>query len=158
MNIYTSMKRSDTILDKQIHIYSVDTSAFYNKKELKIHNKLNKLYFKKEKTEEDKKEIKKLKNELYELFKSNNKIRKLNPEVLTKKRIVSIFESTLTRTLGYKEDELTEDIFIVQTYFFDVLEDIILNGFLYKGEKYVYFTSSAGQIRTKKSVFIKEKS
>ena len=27
---------------------------------------------------------------------------------------------------------------------------------MYKGEKYIYFTSSAGQIRTKKTVFIKE--
>ena len=27
---------------------------------------------------------------------------------------------------------------------------------VYKGEKYIYFTSSAGQIRTKKCVFVKE--
>ena len=33
---------------------------------------------------------------------------------------------------------------------------MIFNGFEYQGEKYIYFTSSAGQIRTKKVVFIKE--
>ena len=38
-----------------------------------------------------------------------------------------------------------------------VFEELILNGFLWNGEKYIVYTASAGQIRTKKTVFIKEK-
>lgn len=45
---------------------------------------------------------------------------------------------------------------VVQVYYFDVFKDIAFYGFLYNGEKYRYFTSSAGQIRKKKAVFIKE--
>ena len=45
---------------------------------------------------------------------------------------------------------------VVQIYYFDILKDILHNGYEYKGEKYIYFTSSSGQIRTKKCVFIKE--
>ena len=67
-----------------------------------------------------------------------------------------MFNSSLTRTLEIPINSLTTDIFIVQTYFFNVLKDIILNGFLYKGEKYIFFTASAGQIRTK-NLFYKRK-
>lgn len=45
---------------------------------------------------------------------------------------------------------------VVQTYHFQILRDIIDKGFIHNNEKYVYFTSSAGQIRTKKSCFIKQ--
>ena len=31
-------------LDKQVHIYSVDTAAFYDEDEQKIHRKLNRMY------------------------------------------------------------------------------------------------------------------
>jgi hypothetical protein len=58
--------------------------------------------------------------------------------------------------IGAKQDELTEDFMVVQVYYFDIIKDLIYHGFTYKGEKYIYFTSSAGQIRTKKTVFIKE--
>lgn len=78
-----------------------------------------------------------------------------NGEIL-RDNIVSVFESTFTRIIGAKEDSLITDIMIVQVYYFDIAQAIILNGFYYKGEKYIYFTSSAGQIRTKKCVFIKE--
>ena len=54
------------------------------------------------------------------------------------------------------ENTLTKDILIIQTYFFEIIEDLILNGFIYNNERYVCFTASAGQIRTKKTVFIKE--
>ncbi|GAA4880511.1 DNA-directed RNA polymerase YonO [Paenibacillus vulneris] len=58
--------------------------------------------------------------------------------------------------MGLKENQLSLDIVIVETFFFQILEDIIINGFLLNNEKYVCFTASAGQIRTKKTVFIKE--
>ena len=45
---------------------------------------------------------------------------------------------------------------VVQIYYFDLFKDITFFGFTCNGEKYQYFTSSAGQIRKKKAVFIKE--
>ena len=172
-------------LEKQIHIYSVDTSAFYNANEYLTHNKLNKAFLLKNKIKKQKKKNKKIKilqerekkekrnnkyytkvnkiiahrkQELYDKFKKNkNSIRKLNPDYLKDNNIVSIFDSALTRILNVRPSTLTENIIIVQAYYFDVLEDIILNGFTYNNEKYVIYTASAGQIRTKKTVFIKEK-
>ena len=144
-------------LDKQVHIYSVDTSAFYNEKEMEIHKHLNVLYsLKKDGKLKCKNEIKCVKNELYEEFNKNKTIRKLNPKAINNYNIVSVFESVLTRTLKLEINNLYNDIIIVRTYFFDIIKDIILNGFMYNNEKYVCFTASAGQIRTKKTVFIKE--
>jgi len=144
-------------LDKQVHIYSVDTSAFYNEKEMEIHKHLNVLYsLKKDGKLKCKNEIKCIKNELYEEFNMNKIIRKLNPKAINNYNIVSVFESVLTRNLKLEVNKLYDDIIIVRAYFFDIIKDIILNGFIHNNEKYVCFTASAGQIRTKKTVFIKE--
>lgn len=83
-------------------------------------------------------------------------MREFNDKNIKDKNIVSVFESVLTRTLVMEPNTLTEDIIIVQTYHFKVLQNLILDGFTYKNEKYVCFTASAGQIRTKKTLFIKE--
>lgn len=83
-------------------------------------------------------------------------LRRLREEELTDQNIISVFESSLTRSIGIKKDELTDALIVVQIYYFDVFKDISFYGFTYKGEKYRYFTSSAGQIRKKKAVFIKE--
>lgn len=91
-----------------------------------------------------------------QLTTKNKYIRKLNPAALNEKKIISVFESSLTRTLGIEQDELSTDIMVVKVFYFDVIQDLILNGFEYNGEKYMFFTASAGQIRTKKTVFIKE--
>lgn len=72
------------------------------------------------------------------------------------RNIISVFDSSFTRMIGAKPDTLSEDFMVVQIYYFDVAKDIIYHGFTFNGEKYIYFTSSAGQIRTKKCVFIKE--
>lgn len=77
-------------------------------------------------------------------------------EPFSDKNIISVFESSFTRMINAKQDELSEDFMVIQIYYFDVAKDLIYNGFTYKGEKYIYFTSSAGQIRTKKAVFVKE--
>lgn len=82
--------------------------------------------------------------------------RAIRANCLNDNRVVSLFDSALTRTIGIQQDELTEQLILVQVYYFDVFKDISFHGFLYKGEKYIYFTSSAGQIRKKKAVFIKE--
>jgi len=83
-------------------------------------------------------------------------IRTLREEELKDVNVISVFSSSLTRTIGAKIDEFTEDLMVVQVYYFDVFKDLCFNGYLYKGEKYIYYTSSAGQIRKKKAVFIKE--
>lgn len=106
--------------------------------------------------EKTNKEIKHTKEKLYIEFEKHKGIRNLNKDCLTKYRIISVFDSVLTRTLGMKQNQLYEDIMIVQTYFFDVIEDIILDGYIHNEEKYICLTASAGQIRTKKTVFIKE--
>lgn len=76
--------------------------------------------------------------------------------VPTPKKRVSIFDSTLTRCFGLKEREFNIEIVIIKVFFFEVAESIIKNGFMMNGEKYVFFSSSAGQIRTKKMVCVKE--
>lgn len=83
-------------------------------------------------------------------------IYKYEKEPFGDKKIISVFDSAFTRMIGAKQDELSEDFMVVQVYYFDIIKDLIYHGFTYKGEKYIYFTSSAGQIRTKKTVFIKE--
>ena len=83
-------------------------------------------------------------------------LRYLRQEELKDTNVISVFESSLTRTIGIKKDELTDALIVVQVYYFDVFKDLSFYGFMYKGEKYRYFTSSAGQIRKKKAVFIKE--
>ena len=83
-------------------------------------------------------------------------IRKLRENELKDTNIISVFESSLTRIIGIPKDTLTDALIVVQIYYFDVFKDISFYGFTYKGEKYKYFTSSAGQIRKKKAVFIKE--
>lgn len=83
-------------------------------------------------------------------------IRAVREDSLNDNNVISVFESALSRTIGIQQDELTDALMVVQVYYFDVFKDISFFGFTYKGEKYRYFTSSAGQIRKKKAVFIKE--
>ena len=164
-------------LQNQVHIYNVDTSAFYNKKEERIHirsieykklrDKLKKVY---EKADDEKKErlinlnikinnrVKYLKQKLSNTLMQNKDVRILNENYLKPCNIVSIFESSLSRALDIKTNTLSNDLIIVQTFFFDVLKDAILNGLFVNGEKYICFTASAGQIRTKKTIFIREES
>lgn len=152
-----------------MRIYSVDTSHFYNQQESLIHNKLNKAHLLKRKLKQQQRKkrhltrigqvIKTLKQLLYDEFSKNDSIRTLNEQAaIDDKNVISIFDSALTRTLGIQQNELSTDIIVVQTYFFSILKDIIMDGFMFKGEKYVCFTASAGQIRTKKTLFIKESS
>lgn len=163
-------------LEKQIHIYSIDTNAFYKKNELPFYNVMveyrnyrrklreidieelnekqlkvyNKMY------KNINKRLNEHKENLKKQLKLNKDIRELDKKYLTDKNVISVFESTLTRTIKLKINELTTDIMVVQTYYYDIIEQIIKDGFMFNGEKYRYLTSSAGQIRTKKTVFIKE--
>lgn len=117
------------------------------------------IHIKNQKIKESKdKLLKLLENKVEANIKSNgtHHIRELREDAITDKNIISVFDSYFTRTIGANPDELSEDFMVVQVYYFDVIKDLIYHGFTYKGEKYIYFTSSAGQIRTKKTVFVKE--
>lgn len=153
------------MLTKQIHLYSIDTSAFYDEKEQFYHKRLLKLYklrlndYPSWRKASINRVIKKEKNKLVDLL--NKRLesdipRRLNPEALKDKAVISLFESSLTRALGIKTNELTKDLMILNVYFFQVFENLVKNGFIYNDEKYIFLTASAGQIRTKKAVFIKE--
>lgn len=91
-----------------------------------------------------------------ELTDGKDHIRCIREGTLNDNNVISVFDSALSRTIGIKQDELTDALMVVQVYYFDVFKDISFYGFTYNGEKYKYFTSSAGQIRKKKAVFIKE--
>ena len=91
-----------------------------------------------------------------ELTDGKDHIRAIKEDNLNDTNIISVFDSALSRTIGIKQDDLTDDLMVVQIYYLSVFKDILFYGFIYKGEKYKYFTSSAGQIRKKKAVFIKE--
>lgn len=99
-----------------------------------------------------------LSNKINENEKTNGRhhTRILNEDTLSDSNIISVFDSFLTRVIGLKHDKLTDAFMVIQVYYYDMIKDLIYFGYEYKGEKYIYFTSSAGQIRTKKTVFIKE--
>ena len=160
-------------LTNQIHAYSVGTDAFYDESEQFIHKRLLKLYKlravnRKYKEKENEcswgtacinRVIKKEKEQLEQLLNKrleNTEPRPMNPEVLKDKNVISLFVSSLTRAIGIENNQLSEDIFVVSVYFFQVFHNIVRDGFTYNGEKYIFLTASAGQIRTKKAVFIKE--
>ena len=198
---------SEISLNKQIHIYSFDTSAFYSDEEKSLEARINSLRNEKNRLKSEHEilsklldnslslqkaqsqyralykvskdeeiiigdseriseifvrikginsEVKAVKGELATLLRNHNDIRQLRKEYVVDKNIISVFESILTRTLGMETGGLYDDIMVVRTYYFDVIRDLISNGYIYNGEKYVCFTASAGQIRTKKTVFIKE--
>lgn len=110
--------------------------------------------------------IKQSKEELLDLFKRKAEFnittngrhhqRNLIENNVSKKEVISVFESELTRTIGLQPNNLSDEIIVIQVYYFDILRDIINNGFFFNKNKYIFLTASAGQIRTKKVVFIKE--
>ena len=165
-------------LNRQCFLYSVCTDAFYESEEQEIHKRLLKLYSLR-KLLKDTKLI--AKNEIvndYDFWKKSVNIlikaekdklseildkrlndrtpRVLNPDALKDKVIISLFESSLTRALGIGQNELTQDLFILNVFFFQIFESLVKDGFIYNGNKYVFLTASAGQIRTKRAVFIRE--
>ena len=153
-------------LNKQIHLYSVATDAFYTEDEQFRHKRLLKLYKARQvknipdwRKKSINRVIKKEKAKLSELLDEHLKLqetRQLNESAVCDKNIISLFESSLTRALGLKTNELTKDLFILNVFFFQVFEDLVKYGFEYDGDKYIFLTASAGQIRTKRAVFVKE--
>ena len=160
-------------LNKIIYAYSIGTDALYNKEEKYIHKRLLKLYSLrrkiKEKNNSDEKwkyssvnrVIKKEKEKLtsfLDMSLEKKDMRELTEEELSDKNIVGLFDSFLTRSLGLKPNTVTKEIIIVNVFFFQVFKSMVRDGFIFNKEKYIFLTSSAGQIRQKKAVFIKESS
>lgn len=158
-------------LQTQIYLHSVDTSCFYDDNEMTLHRRLVRLYSLRKRWKDDGKPdwriksvnrlLKKEKARLSELLDdavSRNVIRELRQDTVTDKTVVNLFESDLTRSLGLEPFKLTDELFIVNVFFFQVFNDLVKRGFIYNGEKYVFLTASAGQIRTKRFVAIKESS
>jgi len=100
--------------------------------------------------------IKTYKAKLLNKLQYNNNKRKLNASKLKTSDIISSFDSTLTRVLGCNVGDVTQEVMFVQTYYFEVAESLIKKGFTWNGERYIAYTASAGQIRLKKFVVIKE--
>ncbi|MCP3738795.1 hypothetical protein [Rossellomorea sp. BNER] len=98
------------------------------------------------------------KDKLKKLFDKNSKIRTLREDTLIINNAVSVFDSVLTRTIGCSNDEgICTDIIIVQSYYYKVLESLITKGFINAdGDQWIYYSSSAGQIRKKRGVWIKK--
>lgn len=125
-------------------------------------------YIIEDKYKEVSKELVRLKEILISMMKGNmNRKRYINERKLNPYNRISIFESELTRCLNMSPLNLNvrqtvenamvnEHMFVVTAFYFEVLENIIHNGFYHNGFKYVYFASSAGQIRNKKAVFVRE--
>jgi len=101
-------------------------------------------------------EVRELKKELKALLSENTNQRSIRITQLKSRDVVSSFDSSLIRYIGLPYDKLTHDMLIVKTYYFDVLKDIIKNGFMFGKDEFIPFTASAGQIRTKKTLFIKK--
>lgn len=93
--------------------------------------------------------------ELNKLLDSHKGSRTLRKDGLNSNKMISLFESSLTRIIKLPIKEQTTDLFVIRVYHYKVLKSILEDGFIYDDEMYEYFTSSAGQIRTKKMVCIK---
>lgn len=160
-------------LNKIIYAYSIGTDALYNKEEKYIHKRLLKLYSLRRKIKERnnsdekwkyssvnrviKKEKEKLTSFL-DMSLEKKDMRELTEKELSDKNIVGLFDSFLTRSLGLKPNTVTKELIIVNVFFFQVFKSMVRDGFIFNEEKYIFLTSSAGQIRQKKAVFIKESS
>lgn len=104
-------------------------------------------------------QIRETKERLKETIERNKDlVRNVRPESLCQSNVVSIFDSSLTRSLKMSTTEINDQLIIVKVYYFGVAESIIKNGFYIGDEHYIFFSASAGQIRTKKLVAIKESS
>jgi len=136
-NLYKKLNKKDISLEEQIS-YSNDLK-FYDD----IIKRANYI-------------VNKFKNKLNDVIESFEGIRTLRDGSLKVNKEVGLFESSLTRKCAMKSNKLTEDMFIVRVFHYSILKSIIDNGFYHDNKLYIYFTSSAGQIRTKKIVCIKK--
>lgn len=81
-------------------------------------------------------------------------IRSLKKQYLNNRNKIALFDSALTRCMGFEINKTTTDILVIRPYHYTILKQLISNGYNYNKNHFVFFTASAGQIRTKKCVFI----
>lgn len=171
-------------LNKLYYVYGLDTACFYDDAENALEKKILKarhlksLIKKRQKKKETACKTKKYTAQIKFLNEYISKYKEALKVMLSKnvsntrtvreekiydkngnpslRRRVSIFDSNLTRCFGLKEREFNTEIVIVKVYFFDVAKSIVTQGFYMNGFKYVFLSSSAGQIRTKKLVAVRE--
>lgn len=128
--------RNKIKMDKKVK-EDLSTNADY----IKIRKKVNKL------------------NKKFSKILKNNPVRQLNPKSLNPYKEIALFENSLSRAMEIKENELITSMMLVRVYHYTVLKQLIKFGFTYIDEwgeihTYKFFTASAGQIRTKKALFI----
>lgn len=83
-------------------------------------------------------------------------VRKLRKYYLNDRNKIALFDSALTRCMEFEANKTTKDILVIRPYHYIILNQIIKNGYDFYDKHFVFFTASAGQIRTKKCVFINE--
>lgn len=170
-------------LSKLYYVYGIDTACFYTDEENELEKQLVRARYLRNKIKNKYKNCSKArkscKNQTFKFLNNfikdtkeelknkiqdnenivrtvrNDKILDIDGKPQLKKR-VSIFDSTLTRCFNLKEREFNTEIIIVQVYFTDIAKSIVKNGFYMNGYKYKFFSASAGQIRTKKLVAVRE--
>lgn len=155
-------------LDSQYLIPSVPSSSFYFKDEESIHNFIMKLLREAKQSEENenkkrqsffRKHAKKQKRLLEKLLEEHKDLtRILKEDKIGDNDYNTGFESTLSRALGIKKDEESDLMIDVEFFMPQVQQSLILHGFNYKNKHYIYFFSSAGQIRRKQGKFLEEES
>lgn len=77
-------------------------------------------------------------------------------EINKSSKVVSLFESSFTRALQLDSENVNESVVIVKGFHYIVLENLIKKGFKYNNEEYKFFSSSSGQMKNKKCVFVKK--
>lgn len=153
-------------------MYTLDTAAFYTDEEVALDRRLqklrvisNKIHGREYKNNAIRKKhiskinelLRETKDTLKSVIDSNvGMIREVRPITLSEKNVISIFESNLTRALNMESDKVNMQMVVVRVYFFGVFQSLIENGFTIEKEKYVFFSASAGQIRTKRAVFCRQ--
>lgn len=117
-------------------------------------------------------------NELYNQLKQENKnlvkqmnklledfkgVRQLREDMLKPQNVIQIFSNSLSRTMDIEyKTKVSKDIICITISNYSVMNQLINNGFIYydkelnKTFEYIVLTSSAGQIRKKKIIFIKK--
>jgi len=177
LNDFISQKEENTFIRKYIKAMMKNNKSILGSNEFKKLLKEDELY---QCYNEDKKTLEKrleIKLSLKEYLKKHKKIKnikkysgkikeikekKIIPRVLDSKFLkpynqISSFESSFSRDLNIETNETTVDIFIVKVHHYSIMDNLIKNGFTFWGDKFIPFTASAGQIREKKVIFIRER-
>lgn len=97
-----------------------------------------------------------LKRELESKVIENNKkgSRNLNTLRLSPSQTIALFDSTLTRKLEMETNKLSEKLIVIEIFNYEIFKSLLDNGFTFRNKRYIYWSSSSGQIRNKKAVFI----